>query len=398
MAEARSKKGPYVKKTKRELVALARLLLCLLKSTSNILVAIEELKKFFPRLQVLIVDDDLLPEFEALAYPSRWIIKVRRGIHEGLLRGSSRGRWTLVHELAHVLLQHPGRPARHRRVIETEKTLAGRIEREADIVTRSFLMPYDRMAELSVEQIKRISFASTKSIARRVIEFAEAKAARDAVCRRGLDLRQFTSEYGHREDVERQVGIVAHTICEVMRSAHLECNEPLEPIGNNIFSTAVLVAAASGLLFDAYGSMRLNRFSSRFVGAAALALAVLAIWPLRRIGGRAGQANLRANLRCAAQAALRFAALPPIELDSVPFLHAEFQPTPYDCFFLNDVRTAGEQLIINGSTVLTLENFAVYEIYNAAHDIRWEDIHEIEHLAGYFTILDRACTRRSDMQ
>jgi len=380
----------YVEKRDRELVALARLILRLIGSTSNILIAAEELKKYFPRLQVLVVDDDLLPEKEAHAYPQRWIVKIRRGIHEGLLRGASRSRWTLVHELAHVLLQHPGRPARNREVLETIKTAAGRREREADIVTRSILMPYESMANLTVDQIKKASGVGATSAARRFIEFSDARSARGAVQRHGLDIRQYTSEFGHRDDTENQFAIVAQTINEILRDHHAHGGDLLEPIKDNLFSTAVLVAAASGLLFDAYMSLKLDRYPAEFIAPAALALSILTVGAIRPVGDTPSQSSMPANLKCAAYASLKLANLPQLELEGFPFLHAEYRPDPHNCGFLEDVQAMGERLIVNNSTVLTLENFPVYEIYNATHDIRWEDVHELEHIAKFLLVLRRA--------
>jgi len=54
----------------------------------------------------------------------------------------------------------------------------------------------------------------------------------------------------------------------------------------------------------------------------------------------------------------------------------------------------GERLIANSSTILTLENFPIYEIYNADHDICWVDVHELEYLAGYFLTLNRATRKQ----
>lgn len=391
MSERKSyKRSRYIERSEREIVALARLILRLLSTTINILIAIEELKKFFPRLQLIIVDDDLLPTAEAHANPKRWIIKIRRSIYDGLLRGSVRGRWTLVHELGHVLLQHPGRPARDPSAVENARTRAGRREREADKFTRSILMPFDRFSELPLEQIIRISGASQRSAERRIIEFAEAKAIREAVWRRGLDTRTFTSEFAHRPDLERQTAVIAQTLSEVLQSGQEEASNLIEPIKGNLFSTSVLVAAASGLLLDAYESLQPGRHPSRYTAAAALAMSILAICPLRPIGARTKQKLTGANLQCASKAALRLAGLPPVGADGLPFLHPQHKSPPYDCDFLQDVRLLGERLIQNPSTVLTLENFPTYEIYNVDHDIRWDDVHELDYLASYILVLTRS--------
>ena len=382
MAEKDSlKTSRYTERTPRELVSLARILLCLFDGTSNVLLAIEGLKRFFPRLQILTVDDSLFPEIEAQAYPKQWIIKVRRGIYEGLLRGNSRGRWTLIHELSHVLLQHPGRPARHRHVIENRRTAAGRREREADIVTRSIFMPYDSVSELQFDEIRKISGVSAASAARRTIEIADAKASYKAVRRRSLDISKFTSEFGHRDDIEQQIAVVAHALHEKVRSS-VAADQLVEPVCNNLFNTAVLVGASSRLLLDAYRSFKRQTYPEEFISAAVLALSIITIRPLRAADST-GHNELQANLDCAALAALNLVGLPQIDLGAALFLHPVIRTMPYETFFLKDARLQGEQLISNKSAALTLENFPAYELYNYDHDIRWEDIHEIEYLAKW---------------
>ena len=84
------------------------------QKAQNLLIFFEDLRKIFPRLRMRIVEDAELPKAEAQAYPIYWIIKIRRGVYEGLLRGDKGARWTFAHELGHVLLQHPGRPHRQR--------------------------------------------------------------------------------------------------------------------------------------------------------------------------------------------------------------------------------------------------------------------------------------------
>src|SRR5690242_13391715 len=95
-------------KSPKEILELSRIILHFIRFNSNVLLEFEELKRIFPRLRLKIVDDIDMPNEEARAYPKKWIIKIRRSIYEGLLCGLTRGRWTLLHELGHVLLQHPG--------------------------------------------------------------------------------------------------------------------------------------------------------------------------------------------------------------------------------------------------------------------------------------------------
>jgi Zn-dependent peptidase ImmA (M78 family) len=386
-----SNRAQFVERSERDIVALARLILSLLSSTSNILIAIEELKKFFPRLQVKVVDDDLLPKTrEAHAHPKRWIIRIKRSIYEGLLRGSTRGRWTLIHELGHVLLQHPGRPARDIDVIENVRTKGGRIEREADKFARSILLPFDRFANSSLDNVIKESSASFKSAERRIREFAEARAIRAAIQRRGLDIRFYTSEFGHQERLERQIAIVAKSISETLQEDEIESSHLIEPIKNNIFSTSVLIGAASGLLLNAFESFTRKRCSSEWTEASVLALTIITICPLRPIGSLLKQKAPFSNLKCAMKAAGKVSNLTAGELNPPYFLLPENRQAPYESFFLREIENKGDRLIKSPSTVLTLEDFPLYEEYNENCDVIWDDIHTIEYLADYFYILDRS--------
>jgi len=132
MSSGKKNKTKYIRKTPREIFLIARIMLRLSKSTSNIILFFEELKQVFPKLRFKVVDDSLMPNEEARAYPKSWLIWIRKSIYEGLIRGRVRGRWTLAHELGHILLQHPG--ARLQRSDTAKYSRNGRIyEYEANL-------------------------------------------------------------------------------------------------------------------------------------------------------------------------------------------------------------------------------------------------------------------------
>jgi Zn-dependent peptidase ImmA (M78 family) len=380
------RREPYIGKGERQVVALARLVLTLISTPPNFLIAVEELKRFFPKLKIRVVDDDLLPDKEAKANAKHWTIRIRRGIYQGLLCGSARGAWTLAHELAHILLRHPGQPARARQVVENTKTQAGRREREADTFARSVLLPFDRFSEIPTNEIQKVSGASARAIDRRVVEFAQAKTHRDILLRRGFDLKRYTVEFAHRKDTEKAFAATAEAIAQTLRMPFRESQTFVEPLKENIFSSAVLVAAASELLADAYETVRTHRPSSDFVRAAAVALAIVEVCPLRSVGAQ--QPILQANFRCAANAALRLSNLPLIEI-GMPFANTQRRRDGYTCGFLKEICETGENLIKDNSTILTLEDFSNYTEYNARHDIRWDEVHEIDYLADCLLALAR---------
>lgn len=377
-------KTPSIKRTERDVVAIARLVLTLISFTSNILVAIEELKVFFPRLKIRIVSDEQLPPtIEAHAHPKTWVIRIKRSIYEGLLRGATRGRWTLIHELSHVLLQHRGKPARDMQARETEKTLSGRQEREADMFTRSVLLPLDRFVDASLDRMISESGVSPKAARRRLDEFADSKDIKEALEKRGLSASLYTSEYGHRSNIERQVAAVANSIRGQLRSTPIEASALIEPVGNNLFSSSVLTAAASALLLDAYDSLAQRRkYPRRFIEAAVLALTVISICPIRPIGARVKAGAPQANLKCALEAARQIANLPSDKLMQPYFLCQEGAPA-YDCHYLKEIEEAGTRLIVERDTVLGLFNFPRYENYNESNDVLWDDIHHIEYIADH---------------
>jgi hypothetical protein len=385
----KAKRVKYNEKSPREIVAITRLVLRLLSTTTNILVAVDELRKYFPRLRIRVVDDELLPNVEARAYPKLWLIKIRRGIYDGLLTGSTRGRWTLAHELGHVLLQHPGKSlARPRKgVVEhlnrqhARSSNPDKLEREADIFARSLLMPFDRYFADSAENIRKQTGTSLQSAERRVREFHEARALKAMVDRRHLDTRQFTTEFGHRFDLEQNAAVIAKVISET--SSLLIGHEMISPLKDNILSAAVVASVSSSLLSDAYDSLRREKFDRNVTQAAAVGIAVSNLRPFRGISGRS-QIEDKFNALCASLCALRVLGLAPgrnnLELPSL-------KRNSYRCAFLTDFLSNGETLIVDPNSIITIEQLPTYEIYNVDHDIIWDDIHEIEYLGHQILLI-----------
>ena len=105
--EEKKSKAKYLPRSPREITEVARILLKIAPSNNFIIVS-AKLRKIFPRLRLKVVrDKDLPPEVEAQAIPSKWLIKLRARTCRGLLAGDTRVLWTLAHELAHIIFQHP---------------------------------------------------------------------------------------------------------------------------------------------------------------------------------------------------------------------------------------------------------------------------------------------------
>jgi uncharacterized protein DUF955 len=111
------------------------------RSVINVDELLGQLRTILPHFKVRVVSDVTLPpKVEAQAFPRRSLIKIRDGVREGLLRGDSGSRWTVSHEIGHVLMQHPRSPFRTMDNA-TKKARDRIIEREANIFAAELLSP-----------------------------------------------------------------------------------------------------------------------------------------------------------------------------------------------------------------------------------------------------------------
>jgi Zn-dependent peptidase ImmA (M78 family) len=136
--------------------SLARLLRKILEihdqAAPNVLLAFEQLRKIFPRLRLRTVPDFSLQK-PARSHPANWTIRIRQSVYEALLRGQGLARWTLCHEIAHILRAHPGKPFRE----EIGKRRKNWKEREANVFVRQFLIPPHLAATCrTVEDVSRL--------------------------------------------------------------------------------------------------------------------------------------------------------------------------------------------------------------------------------------------------
>jgi len=355
--------------TDREIERLARLVRKFAgihgQKTPNLLDASEKLARIFPKLRVRIVENSDLVGAEARAQPSFWIIKIKRGVYDGLLRGDAGARWTFAHELGHTILQHPGRPFRKREVKDDSL-----VERQAHIFAAQLLAPSD-LASLakSPDEIASMFRLSSEAARRRYDEIGSDNRKRQFGLKR-ITLAT-TNETLLLEDISAQIcSAILTTIAETRPSAELL----IEPWKNNLFSTSIVTAKGSQLLLDSYESIYRSSTQDQYAIAASVAAAILNIRPIREIGlsNQSPREVSTLNQICALRAA---ASILKIDLSCVNIeenIRSTFME--FDGGYLTPLIDSADALILNSSTVLNFSDLPLYYDYNGSIDISWSEI------------------------
>ena len=359
--------------------SLARLLRKLLKihdlTAPNVLHVLDQLKKIFPRLILRIVPDTSLRE-PARAYPRTWTIRIRQSVHEALLRGQWLARWTLCHELGHVLRAHPGLPFRER---DGQKRKLWK-EREANVFVTEFLIPPHLSAQHeSVDAISRIFQVSSHAA-----EIAHFERERD---RKKLHSRidgvrgsvtAIQSKRAYYTAVEDQATVVFFAITQTIAEAK-EKALPVEAFRNNALSTATLASVGSRLLLDAYDSFHRSVGTSGLRCEAALVAAILYMRPIREIGAERSfnPDVLMANQSCAQLAIGRLLRIACID----GALPNPDDPVSFESSYLDSLLTLADRHIQNATTILNIPQLPDYKSYNLSNDIQWGDIHYADECA-----------------
>ena len=250
------------------------------RTAPDVLHIFDQLKKIFPKLILRVVADSSLKQ-PARANPRTWTIRIRQNVYEALLRGQWLARWTLCHELAHVLRCHPGMPFRE----QTDEKRRDWKEREANIFVTEFLIPphlsakYDtteaisRIFQVSVDAAEITRFERERDRRRILSPFQRTRAA-------AADVENKRTYYSAIEDQAAIVNLAIFRAISESRARSL----PVEAFRNNPFSAAILAAVGSRLLLDAYGSFPRSIGANKFRSEAALVAAILYVRPIREIG------------------------------------------------------------------------------------------------------------------
>ena len=365
-----------------EIANFARLLRKLLgihnRHGTNLLEIFALLQKAFPKLRLRIVANDMILRGEARAYPTSWIIKIRQGVLDGLLRGDPGARWTLAHELGHVLLQHPGRPFRDR-CAATDV-----IEREAHTFAAEFLAPREDVKKhQSAEKIQSICQISLEAAQRRIDEIALEERSKQFGTKRGPP----TSPHETPQS-ENNAAVIYAAISETL--AENTVFSSIIPFKDNIFSTSILVAKGAQLLLDSYESVYGSTASNELTHSATVAAAILAIRPIRRIGASIAQENeiLKLNEMCALKSA---SILLKMNIENLNARcvngSASVGPISFPSDYLSELLSLGENVIASSSSILHFFELPSYYDYNEKTDVSWGEINSIKRIINLFGLL-----------
>ncbi len=354
------------------IVTVSRLLSRVLSANSNTLITLAKLKQIFPRLRVDVVDDSELPTEEARAYPRRWRIKIRKGIYEGLLRGDVRARWTLAHELAHVLLQHPrlflSRPRKG-----DQKT---QYELEANLFAATFLAPYEKAKNLrTMEEIRDLFQISAGSAASRLKELKRDERLRNIAKSRGVSPNSFSLEAGYCPELEAQTLATMSAITETIADFEQK-SQSLDPLNSSILGISLFASAGADLLLRACCSKHTLPPADQYLRAATLAVAILILQPVRQERGARPNFEIiaAANEDCARHALSQICDLDREKLRAIDLARSNKAPQyGFEAPYLYALAIAAPTLIDQANflkTLINLPNHRGYSEQNSLFD--WE--------------------------
>lgn len=350
----------------KSIAELAHALNMIVGSTSNILIVFEQLRKIFPKLRMKVVSDDLLPGLEARAYPKQWLIKIRKGMNEGLRRGDARARWTLAHEIAHVILQHPKTALARKRDVDSGTLL----EREADLFVATFLAPYNENARQcrTPEEIKELFNISIGAAERRYKEF---------------QLERLQHHLNKTNGLEHQFGIICRALLATINK--MQTREDLvEPFKGNVVGAAMLTTLGSRLLVDAYRKFRQLSDLSHSQKAAVLATTILTMQPIQSmyLNGSASYHAISCNRQFALRAAEYALGLTDGYLDEVELPQPVLgESLTFESSYLRGLVREGAKLASKTTSLRTLTNLISLKSYNEQNCLYHSDIRDIEYLA-----------------
>jgi hypothetical protein len=352
------------------------------RAAPNVLQVFEQLKRLFPKLKLRVVPDSALKQ-PARANPRNWTIRIRQSLYEALLRGQWLARWTLCHELAHVLRAHPGMPFREQ---SYEKRKSWR-EREANVFVTEFLIPPHLAAKCDTAE----AISRTFQVSADAAEIAHFESERDrgrlfspfeGTRKSALATQKKRSYYSSIEDQAAAINLAIFLTTAEARARSL----PVEAFRNNPISAANLTAVGSRLLLDAYNSFSRSVGASKFISEATLVAAILYLCPIREIGeARLPTKDILGFNQICAQFAVKKLLKIGRSVDVV--LPYPDDPISFKSSYLDSLLGLGEQQIQNATTILCVPNLPDYKLYNAENDIAWGDIHYIERLMDSLFLL-----------
>lgn len=379
-------KPHYKPLSSKEIFYFARLVRKLSRSPSNIIVAFQELRQIFPKLRFKVVDDNLMPHEEARAYPRSWLIWIRRSIYEGLVRGRVRGRWTLVHELAHVLFQHPRRQLPRSETVKYSKS--NRIyEREANLFAAGFLAPFEMIENCkSAAEIKSIARISLEAAQFRLQELnVEIIRKREAISA-GLPELTYAAETAHPDNLEELVAQISQAIGISISREIFSLRKLFEPAKNNLVANATVIVAGSQLLLKAYSDFRRQPVHDICWRVAALVETALLLRPIRLTEDQELYA-IESNQRCALQIAATLLDVP-VAFDRIRLPHPNpWGSCPFESSYLKSFILDSVGKISHSGAVLSLSALLDERDYRAENYLCEGDLRDLEFLFDVFSVM-----------
>jgi hypothetical protein len=291
------------------------------------------------------------------------------------LRGDYGARWTLAHELGHVLLQHPGKPFRQRCSTNDDP-----IEREAHIFAAELLAPSEHAKKYNLaEDIRTIFQISLEAAQRRIDEIAlEARSKQFGTKRKSFVSNETTQS-------ENLAAIVCAAISATVSENSKALSTPIRPFRDNIFGTSILVAQGARLLSDSYGSVYGSNALNELTYSATAAAAILAIRPIRGMGSLSAYESeiVKLNEICALKVA---SILRKITIDNSD-TGIGFSSLSFPSGYLNELVRVGEHLIVDSCSVIHFCELPFYYEYNAKIDVSWNEINSIKNIINLFAML-----------
>jgi Zn-dependent peptidase ImmA (M78 family) len=142
---------------------------------------LNHLSSRYSQFKLKLVADSDLPRAEARAYCKAWVLKVRKSVISAVRKfGDGRARWTIAHEIGHLVLNHPRSLDRKSpgQEVNPEDQL---LEREADIFASEFLAPSHLVSNNHTpNDIRAIFQISLDAATRRRKEIEDERSAEEA--------------------------------------------------------------------------------------------------------------------------------------------------------------------------------------------------------------------------
>lgn len=109
----------------------------------------------FPEFNFKIVKNHELPDSYASTNPLHGVLSVREEVYVGATRDSPRDRFTIAHELGHLILHGPESIVFHRKENMESIKAYENPEWQANVFAAALLMPPDNVINMTVEEIRQ---------------------------------------------------------------------------------------------------------------------------------------------------------------------------------------------------------------------------------------------------